>query len=96
MKITEKDVRHVAALAQLKLNETEVETFSRQLSRILEYFEMLRAVETPDAEPAAPTPVRDNVFREDVARPCLSSQQALKNAPAADQACFKVPRIIKG
>jgi aspartyl-tRNA(Asn)/glutamyl-tRNA(Gln) amidotransferase subunit C len=35
-----------------------------------------------------------NVFREDVVRPCLTQQQALAGAPAAEEGRFRVPRIL--
>jgi len=35
-----------------------------------------------------------NVFREDVLRPSLPREEALKNAPAHTEEFFKVPKVI--
>jgi aspartyl-tRNA(Asn)/glutamyl-tRNA(Gln) amidotransferase subunit C len=35
-----------------------------------------------------------NIFREDVEKPCLTPEQALAGAPAAEQGRFRVPRIL--
>jgi aspartyl-tRNA(Asn)/glutamyl-tRNA(Gln) amidotransferase subunit C len=41
-----------------------------------------------------PLPI-SNVFRADVARPGLSTDDALAGAPASDQGRFLVPKILE-
>ena len=46
MKLTPEQVRHIAQLARLKLNDEEVEKFSHELTDILDWVEMLNEVDT--------------------------------------------------
>lgn len=88
------DVRYVAQLARLELNEEEITTFQHQLEDILGYVASLMKFDVEGIEPIAhPTPVFDKV-REDVSRPGLSLESFLRNAPesAADQ--IRVPKVV--
>jgi len=97
---TREQVLAVAALANLELDEHEVETFGRQLGEILAYVDELQQVDTRGISPTASVLTRYPADRPDVVRPCLSSDDALANAPdsAPDSTMtaglFKVPRVI--
>ncbi len=93
-KIDEKQVRHIAHLARLKLTDEEVARFCEQLSGILEYVEKLGEVNTEGVEPTAHALPVCNVFRDDVPGASLSPEQALANAPAKDPPFFKVPKVL--
>ncbi len=51
VKITRKDVEHVAALAHLELGEEEREHMRQQLDAILTYIDKLNQVNTSKVEP---------------------------------------------
>lgn len=93
--ISEDTVRHIALLARLECSDAEIEKFSGDLNAILEYVEQLRELDTEEVEPTTHALRRTNVFREDVARPSLGSEEALANAPEAEAGHFKVPQIIQ-
>ena len=95
MKITKKDVEHVAKLARLRLTEEEKEKFGKQLSEILEYVEKLNELDTEKVKPASHVVPLKNVMREDEVKPSLSVEEALANAPAREGKYFKVPKIIE-
>jgi len=96
MKITKHDVEHVAELARLRFTEGELEVFTGQMNTILSYFDTLQQLDTAGVEAATHAVNRSNAFRDDQIRPSLSGEEALKNAPAHERSCFKVPRIIEG
>ncbi len=96
MKITRSDVEHVAALARLKISEDEINVFTGQLNRILEYFETLQSADTDNVEPSTHAVSLDNAFREDRVQESIGLQKALQNAPDAEKGHFKVPKIIEG
>ena len=81
MKITKKEVEHVALLARLKFSEEEKETFVKQLSGILGYVEKLNEVDTSNIEPTSHVIKMQNVFRDDVVTDSLPREKALSNAP---------------
>ncbi len=95
MKITREDVEHVAALAGLQFKEGELNTFTRQISNIYQYFEKLQNVDTTNVKPTTHAVNLKNAFREDAVKGSLSPEKALKNAPDSEAACFKVPKVIK-
>ncbi|MDZ4340605.1 MAG: Asp-tRNA(Asn)/Glu-tRNA(Gln) amidotransferase subunit GatC [candidate division NC10 bacterium] len=95
MKITRREVEHVARLARLGLSEEEIERMRAQLDAILNYVEKLNELETREVPPTSHAIPMTNVFREDAVRPCLSQEEALANAPDRAEAFFRVPRILE-
>lgn len=97
MKVSQKDVAYVADLASLELTETERQRMVRDLNSILGYIDRLNEQDTTDA----PTMTQISsvqrsrtLMREDELLPCLSHEEAMENAPEADQNFFKVPKVI--
>ena len=95
MKITNKDVEHVATLARLRFDKEEVGLFTDQLNKILGYFEKLKNVDTTNVAPSTHAVDLSNAFREDAVKKSLPSDESLKNAPDSEQSFFKVPKIIE-
>ena len=93
-RIDEAQVRAVAKLARLDLTDSEVASFSTQLSAILEYVEKLNELDTSDVEPLAHCLPMSNVFRDDVVKESLGAGKTLANAPERDEKFFKVPKIL--
>jgi aspartyl-tRNA(Asn)/glutamyl-tRNA(Gln) amidotransferase subunit C len=95
MKISLDQVRYVAGLARLDLAAGEEELLTGQLNAILEYMGQLGEVDTTGVEPTSHVLPLTNVMRDDVVHECLSTAEALANAPAADQGHFAVPKILE-
>ena len=92
--IDESEVRRIARLSRLDLNSEEARLFARQLTRILEYFEQLQAVDTEGVEPLVhAVPVTDAV-RDDLPGPAFDADKALRNAPQREGRFFKVPPVL--
>ena len=95
-RLTREEVAKVALLGRLKLSADEIEQMTDQLSRVLEYVDILNEVETENVEPMAHAIELRDVFREDVPVASLTREQALANAPKTDGRCFEVPQIFEG
>ncbi|MDZ7833149.1 MAG: Asp-tRNA(Asn)/Glu-tRNA(Gln) amidotransferase subunit GatC [Desulfobacterales bacterium] len=95
MKISRKEVLHVADLARLTMDDDAVETFAGQLGGILEYVEKLSAVDTSGITPTAHAVERANAFRKDETTGHLQRDAALANAPEAEDGQFIVPKVIE-
>jgi len=95
MKLSYKEVQHIAWLARLGLSEAEVEKFSIQLSDILENFEILKQVDTDKVPPATRSVLLQDVFREDRIAESLPQSKILSNAPSQEEDCFKVQAILE-
>lgn len=85
-KLTVADVKHVADLSNLKLTDEEVDLFTPQLDKIVEFVSQLSEVDIKGIEPTSQTTGLKNVLREDVVKP---------SEIVIDQE-FKVPAILKG
>ncbi len=93
-RISREDVAHVAHLARLELSDDELETYTEQLGAILDHAQDVAALDTSGVPPTAhPLPL-ENVLRADVVRPSLDRDEVLAQAPAAEGAFFRVPRIL--
>ena len=111
MKVTEKDVSYVADLANLELTDEERAHMLRDLNSILGYVDMLNRLDTTNVAPMAQVSDRYGVdtsrtgserfayaSREDILfglRPSLPHDEALANAPDADEKFFQVPKVIE-
>jgi aspartyl-tRNA(Asn)/glutamyl-tRNA(Gln) amidotransferase subunit C len=93
--ISRDDVLHVAHLARLHLTDGEVDRMQEQLSNILEAIETLRDVDTSLVGPTASVIQLENVMREDEARPGLTREAALANAPLRDDPFLRVPTVLE-
>jgi len=82
------EVRHVADLARVDLDDESVEAFAGQFADILAYFETLDEVPEVEREEEL-----DNVLRPDEVRDGLSREEALANAPDSEEGYFKGPRV---
>ena len=92
-RISKDDVRHVAKLAELEFNEKDVEKITSQLDRILDHVAKISKVDTEGIPPTSHVLDIKNVFREDEAKPSVTQEEALKNAPDEENQGFKVPKI---
>jgi aspartyl-tRNA(Asn)/glutamyl-tRNA(Gln) amidotransferase subunit C len=97
VKITEDEVRYVAALANLSLTAEEVVKLRRDLDGILEHMDTLNAVDVEGVEPMAQVllPGEGDALREDTPQPTLGNEAALANAPQSGAGYFKVPKVIE-
>ncbi len=88
------DIRQVASLARLALDDTEARELEGALSRILDYVAQLGELDLDDVEPTShPVPLRA-AYRDDVPLPPLSPEDAFANAPDHDGTAFVVPRVV--
>lgn len=94
MSLTTADVVHIAHLARLELTADEIEQYRRQLSDILDHFDVLAQVDTSVVAPTASVLALRTVMRADTVLPGLSSEDALANAPDQQDGFFRVPAIF--
>jgi len=82
------EVRHVASLARIDLDESEVEQFTERFADVLAAFEALDEVPEVEREEELA-----NVMRPDEVEESLSQDEALSNAPETEDGYFKGPRV---
>ncbi|WP_290811565.1 Asp-tRNA(Asn)/Glu-tRNA(Gln) amidotransferase subunit GatC [Halovivax sp.] len=82
------EVRHVAGLARVDLDDEEVDRFADQFADILAYFESLDEVPSVDRDGDLA-----NVLRSDATCDPLDRERALENAPDTEDGYFKGPNV---
>ena len=98
MKITEEQVRYVAALSNLKLSVEEVAHLRADLDGILEHMDRLNGIDTSGVEAMAQVLYQADetaTLRPDTAAAPLGNAAALANAPQPGAGYFKVPKVIE-
>jgi aspartyl-tRNA(Asn)/glutamyl-tRNA(Gln) amidotransferase subunit C len=94
MKITVEEVEHVAKLSRLTFSPEETALFTRQLDNILGYVDKLNELDTTGIEPTSHVLPIKNVFKVDEARPSLTPDEALSNAPERSGDFYRVLKIL--
>lgn len=95
MPITIDEVRRIAALAHLDIDERSLETYREQLQSILDY---VAIVDTLDLEGIPPTSFVSRLpgeWREDEVVDSISPAEAVRNAPDQSRGMFRIPRVLK-
>lgn len=89
------DIDRIAQLARLALTAEEKERFSRQLTDVLHHIRQLEQVDVTGVEPTAHAFPLFNVWADDVAKPGLSVESALRNTPAQRDNMIAVPKVVE-
>ena len=98
MAVTRSEVLKIAELAKLEFGDAELDAFTMQFHRILEYIEKLKEVNVEGVEPTSHVSLVEEVgerqFREDVVLESLPVAEALANAPDPGAGQFRVPKVL--
>ncbi|MGL4946432.1 MAG: Asp-tRNA(Asn)/Glu-tRNA(Gln) amidotransferase subunit GatC [Cetobacterium sp.] len=94
MALTREEVLNVAKLARLEFKEEEIVRFQADLNNILDYIDVLGEVNTDDIDPLVQVHNTGVKLREDVIKESLTSEEAMKNAPASEDGALIVPKVI--
>ncbi len=92
--LTIEDVKRVANLARLDFTEEELSEITVQLGKVVTLIDELSTVNTEGVEPMVHAIELANILAADSVKPSLDRAEALKNAPSADDECFRVPAVL--
>ena len=93
-KITNEEVKKVAHLARLELNQDEINNHAEQLEKILEYIKQLEKINTNDVSCTTRAIEVTNIFRKDEKKHSNCTDELLELGPSREDKYFKVPKII--
>lgn len=94
-KLTAEEVKHIAKLSGLILNESEVKKFEKQLTATLSYVDILGLLKTNTIEPTDHVGKMVNIYREDEITSSLSQDEVLRNIKDSYQGFFKVNAVLE-
>lgn len=94
MGISTIDIQRVASLAKLRVEQSEMEELSSQLSEVLDLVSQLAVLDTDGVEPMVHAFDLSNVLSADHVSASLPRSEILMNAPSHDEECFRVPPVL--
>lgn len=92
--LSRRDVEHVAHLARLGLDQTELARLEGQLNHILDQYAILAELDTDAIAPTAQVIDLESILRDDEPRPCLPVDAVLANVPEQVDGAVVVPAIL--
>ncbi len=95
MSLSSDDIHKIAHLARLAVDEAEIAPLQRDLSNILGLVEQMQAVDTSQVEPMAHPLEMPQRLRPDEVTETNQRERYLRNAPAAENGLFLVPKVIE-
>lgn len=95
MTLTVEEVRHIASLARIALDDEHVERLQAQLSAILDHFDLLGELDTSDIPPTAQAFAAVNVMREDSTWESWPVAEILAGAPRTEGDYIRVRAVFE-
>jgi aspartyl-tRNA(Asn)/glutamyl-tRNA(Gln) amidotransferase subunit C len=93
--LSKEEVKKIAHLARIHLEEKEVDLFTQDLTAILDYIEKLTKLDVSKVEPTSHVLSLENVFRPDDVKPSLKQDEAMKFSVENKNGFYKVPQVIE-
>ena len=94
MKVSKEEILHIANLANLNLEENEIENYLENLDEILNFAEIVNNAPVDDLDITIGANETKNVFRKDEVKIFKDNEALLQNAPEQEQHMFKIPKVI--
>lgn len=94
MKVTREELLHIAKLADLKIEDNEVENYLLNLQDILNFANIVNDAPVDKLKETIGSNDNYNVFRKDEVLKFEDRDSLLANAPELEQDMFKVPKVM--
>ncbi|RAJ11001.1 aspartyl/glutamyl-tRNA(Asn/Gln) amidotransferase subunit C [Chitinophaga skermanii] len=95
MEVNDALIDQLANLARLEFDPSEKATIQKDLQNMITMVEKLGELDTTQVKPLIHLTEEVNMLREDVVKPTITREEALRNAPSANNEYFQVPKVIK-
>lgn len=95
MSLTRDDVKKVASLSRLRMNDEQLEKLAPEINKILGFIEQLEEVNTDNVEPLANVARKTLELRPDVVNDGNCQRQVLANAPDSVEGYFAVSKVVE-
>ena len=94
MQVSKEEILHIANLAQLTLEENEIEKYQTNLQEILNFANIVNNAPVEGLDVTIGANEAKNVFRKDEVKVFEDVDSLLQNAPTQEQHMFKIPKVI--
>ena len=95
MSIEKNQVKKVAKLSRISLDESKVESLSKDLNSIINFVEQLNKLDTKDTKPLSSVIDKTLEPRKDKVNDGQMKEEILKNSPDKNEDFFIVPKVIE-
>ena len=94
MSLERDDVKNIAFLARIAIDEADIAANTESLNNILSLFDQLQAIDTEGVEPLANPLDSVQRLRADVITEGNDRDNLLSNAPSSEAGLFLVPKVL--
>ena len=94
MKVSKEELLHIAKLADLEIDEQEIDNYLLNLQEILDFANIVNNAPVENLEITIGANEQKNVFRKDEIEIFKDNEALLQNAPEKEQNMFKIPKVI--
>lgn len=94
MKVSKEEILHIANLANLELEENEVDDYLTNLQDILNFANIVNNAPVENLDITIGANEAKNVFRKDEIKVFEDNESLLQNAVAKEQNMFKIPKVL--
>ena len=94
MQVSKEEILHIANLANLTLEENEVQKYLDNLQEILNFANIVNNANVENLDITIGANEAKNVFRKDEIEVFEDNKALFMNAPSEEQNMFKIPKVI--
>ena len=95
MSVSKEELLHIVDLADLKINDDEIEKYNKNLEEILNYANILNKINIEDLNETIGANENCNVFRKDEIKEFDNVEGLLKNSDNIENNMYKIPKVIQ-
>ena len=95
MQVSKEELLHIAKLADLEINENEINNYLANLEDILNFANVVNNAPVEGLNITIGANEAKNVFRKDEVKIFTDNESLLQNAPDKDQNMFRIPKVIE-
>ena len=94
MSVSKEELLHIAKLADLKIEENEVDNYLKNLEDILNFADTINKADTENLEETIGANENYNVFRKDEVKKFEDTEALFANTKDKERGMFKVPKVL--
>lgn len=95
MSVSKDEVRYIAKLSKLNVEDEKLDKMTSDLSSIVEFANNLSTIDIDGVRPTAHILDIKNLFRKDEVSDSYDREEILKNAPESQAGCISVPKVVE-
>ena len=94
MKVSKEEIKHIADLARLEIDESEIDNYILNLQDILNFANIVNNAPVENLDVTIGANEAKNVFRKEEVEVFEDNEALLANAKEKERNMFKIPKVI--